>query len=229
MPRRPNDAPEGYIPKITMSGIGCTPVGSEIPTDQCLVWGRATGLHSEPFDAKIDPDNLWTCLQGEFAADLIKDGKLLESPYKSARLFLPKGIQDVIEDMLKRSGAIEKPNAGLSVVFGFRMQTKKSTSKAGYMWCAVNMLPPTPEEDPLAQIRKEIEVAEMKRLSAGDRDQRQIEAGAEKVTSTLGSALSPAATTAGEASRKEQAGAKLTPVPHEVPKDSLIGRTAGRK
>jgi hypothetical protein len=159
MSRIPNAAPEGYVPKITMKGIGCVSVGSEIPTDQCVVFGRATGLHTEAYDAKIDPDNLWTCLIGEFVAE--RDGMM----YRSARLFLPRGIQDVIEVAVTAAQAESKV---VAVDFAFLMQTVKSSNKSGFQWIAEALVKPTLKDDPITEIRRQLTAGEVKLLEAPD-------------------------------------------------------------
>jgi hypothetical protein len=159
MSRTPNGAPEGYVPKITMKGIGCVAVGSENPTNQCIVFGRATGLHSEAYDAKIDPDNIWTCLVGEFVAE--RDGTM----YRSARLFLPKGIQDVVEVAVT---AAEAESKIVAIDFAFLMQTVKSGNKAGYQWIAAAMIKPTLKDDPITEIRRQLAAGEAKLLEAPD-------------------------------------------------------------
>jgi hypothetical protein len=157
MSRTPNGAPEGYVPKITMKGIGCVAAGSEIPTNQCVVFGRATGLHSEAYDSKIDPDNVWTCLVGEFVAD--RNGTM----YRSARLFLPKGIQDVLEVAVTTALA-ESTIAAID--FAFLMQTVKSSNKAGYQWIAVTLIAPTKKDDPITDLRRQLAAGEARLLEA---------------------------------------------------------------
>jgi hypothetical protein len=157
MSRIPNAAPEGYVPKITMKGIGCIPTGSDTPTNQCVVFGRVVGLHSEAYDSKIDPDNIWTCLVGEFVAD--RAGM----QYRSARLFLPKGIQDVLEVAVSAAQAESKV---VAVDFAFLMQTVKSSSPAGYQWIAAALIAPTKKDDPITEIRRQLAAGEAKLLEA---------------------------------------------------------------
>jgi hypothetical protein len=160
LPRKPEGVSEGYMKKITISGIGCNPgaaKNSAEPVPCMLVWGIASGTHSEPWDKNMPDRGVWTCLVGEFQA------VNLQSPtkdlYESAWLFLPQGLQDVIQvplEKLLKEEAKEGLSGG-SIVFGLEFQAVSAKNPSGYSWRAINRRPMEKQDSPMSRLRLEVE------------------------------------------------------------------------
>lgn len=162
---------EGYIKKITVKGIGCDVIAQTQPTSIMQIYGRASGLKSEPYE-KDDPDSdVWTCLVGDFEAVNLQT----QERFRSARLFLPSGIQDIIEVAVQRLGDTGQKD----IIFALELQTMKASNKAGYTYRAINLLPPKEADDPMFALRKELEELQLQRaLPAAAADTKALPAGA---------------------------------------------------
>lgn len=154
-----------YISKITIKGIGCVPIGRTEPTPLCRVYGWCDGTLSEAYD-KEKPSEKWTCLTGSFGAENLETGE----KYESARLFLPAGLQDILQIHLKKAESVP----GAQVKFCLEIRSVKSSNAAGYTYQAVNMDPPTAEADPMEQFRAKILAYD---AAVKARQARQIEGG----------------------------------------------------
>jgi hypothetical protein len=147
---------DSLVSKLSIKQLGCDPRLAAGTTTKvlCRIYGTAKGLkHGEDKNT----GNMWTALQGEFEGVNVEQGnedfgKIL----RSGKLFLPAGIQDVVEGAVReiensKDGA-ETPN----VVFGLEIRSVKSNNRIGYSYEAKNLMPPA-QQDPLAVMRAAIE------------------------------------------------------------------------
>jgi hypothetical protein len=150
------DATNALVSKLTLKALGCDPRLSAGQNSKvlCRIFGTANGLKT---GEDKNTSNVWVALQGEFEGQNVEEGsddagKVL----RSGKLFLPGGIQDVIEGKIREientSGGSESPN----VTFGLEIRSVKSTNRIGYSYEARNLMPPK-QLDPLAAMRAAIE------------------------------------------------------------------------
>lgn len=139
------------IGKMSVKTLGCNPRkvtsfdDGAAPLDLCTIMGFANGFkHGE------DPKSatIWTCLTGEFEGVNLQTGE----SYRSGKLFLPAGIQDVVEAPLKQAAADKKE---VVIRFAFSISAVKASNPIGYSYEARPLLTPQ-EDDSLAQLRKQI-------------------------------------------------------------------------
>lgn len=150
------DASGSYVSKLSIKALGCDP---RLPSGAnskvlCRISGFAQGLKS---GEDKNTGNIWTALQGDFEGVNCEAGNDdFGKTLRSGKLFLPAGIQDVIEGAVReienRAGGAESPN----VVFGLEIRSVKATNRIGYSYEARNLMPAR-QSDPLAQLRKQIE------------------------------------------------------------------------
>lgn len=158
-PRKEEDIIDGLIKKITVAGIGCVPAGDPNGKDLMDVYGFASGTYSEPYDPNNPDSPMWTCLTGEFEAVNLETG----DRFRSGRLFLPVG-----QEMIERGIAeLVKTGNATAVQIAFRIQSVKSSSKAGYAYRMQEIAKPADVVDPLTQLRKMIEGKRAAALAAG--------------------------------------------------------------
>lgn len=155
VPETHTEQEKSFVSKLSIKALGCDP---RLPKDVsaqilCRIFGTAQGLkHGEDKNS----GNVWTALQGSFEGVNAQDGteefgKIL----RSGKLFLPAGIQDVIEGAVReientKTGA-ETPN----VVFGLEIRSVKASNRIGYSYEARSLMPVT-QQDALAQLREQI-------------------------------------------------------------------------
>jgi hypothetical protein len=140
----PNTNEEPLVTKMSVKGIGCKPTGG-LPADDtkpnpmCLIMGKASGIKmGEGGDGRM-----WTALTGTFRGVNLTTGKA----FRSGKLFLPAGIQDVVEGAVK-----QLPVDGGAVKFAMRIESIKATNPIGYSYQAVNLMPIEAENDELADL-----------------------------------------------------------------------------
>lgn len=153
------DAGEGndtLVSKLSIKALGCEarlPAGVNSQV-LCRIYGSARSLkHGEDKNS----GNVWTALQGEFEGVNAQQGNAdFGKTLRSGKLFLPAGIQDVVESAVREiensAGGTESPN----VVFGLEIRSVKSSNRIGYSYEARNLMPPK-QQDPLAAMREAIE------------------------------------------------------------------------
>lgn len=145
-----------YVSKLSIKALGCDPRLPQGGTSKvlCRIYGMGKGLkHGEDKTT----GNLWTALQGEFEGVNTEQGNEdFGKTVRSGKLFLPAGIQDMIEGAIReiensKDGATE-PN----VMFGLEIRSVKAANRIGYSYEAKNLLPPK-QQDPLGSMREVIE------------------------------------------------------------------------
>ncbi len=165
MPRKPKDpsapppprqtpageAGETFVAKLSIKALGCDPRLAKGVNKQvlCRIYGKAQGLKMG--EDKIRGD-VWTALQGTFEGqncqvDSPEYGKTLQS----GKLFLPAGIQDVIEGAVRE---ITKAAASetASVNFALELSSVKADNPIGYSYQARNLVPQA-AKDELGELR----------------------------------------------------------------------------
>ncbi len=143
------------ISKLSVKTIGCNPKKAAAMDDVpggpapsvalCKVYGIASGIkHTEDTrDGKI-----YTALIGDFEAINLQDGKI----YRSGKLYLPAGIQEVIEAPLQ-AAADHDPPQSIAIRFGFELSSVKSGNPIGYSYQARPLVKPA-ADDPLMELRQ---------------------------------------------------------------------------
>lgn len=145
-----------FVSKLSIKALGCDPRLAKGVNAQvlCRIFGMAQGLkHGEDKNS----GNLWTALQGSFEGinaqeDSDDFGKVL----RSGKLFLPAGIQDVVEGAVRQ---IENSAGGAetaAVTFALEIRSVKAANPIGYSYEA-RSLTPTVKTDPLTEMRNMIE------------------------------------------------------------------------
>ncbi|MGH7782388.1 MAG: hypothetical protein ACREO5_00865, partial [Candidatus Binatia bacterium] len=143
-----------YVATLNIKAIGCEPRDcfqnkSEanprgvIPL--CKIWGRAVSLkHGE----NRRDNSAWTALSGKFGAINLKNNQV----YNSGKLFLPQGIQDIIESgVVQIQRAVDAGQAvegDAFITFALELRSKTAENPIGYTYEAMNLIPPRKEEEP---------------------------------------------------------------------------------
>jgi hypothetical protein len=140
---------ETYVAKMAMRSLGCNPKailgkpeGDDTPLLLCQIFGKAT-------DLKMGEDkrngNLWTALMGDFKGRNIQPGSAMEGVvFRSALLFLPGGIQEIVEDQVNTIRKLREDGKNvdsLFVEFALSIQAVKAPNAAGYSYQARNLIP----------------------------------------------------------------------------------------
>ena len=146
-----------YIARMSVKMIGCKPEGLDKPKLLCQIYGRA--VRTKSGEDKLRDGRVWTCLSGSFAAVNLETGE----EFRSARLFLPDGIQEVIQNAIEE---MTNQEVGLHVDFALEIFSVAATNPSGYTYKARNILP-TQKRDELSEMQKAItEARAAKQLSA---------------------------------------------------------------
>jgi hypothetical protein len=124
----------------------------------CDIFGRAVGL-KQGEDKRTS--NIWTALTGKFEAFFPTTGKT----YQAGKLFLPNGIQDVVEAAV---GVMPKDDPMASVDFAFRIFAVRATNAVKYSYQAQPLID-MDTNDGLADIRAAVEDRRKRELKAGVR------------------------------------------------------------
>lgn len=134
-----------YISKLSVKTLGCNPKvaaaqkqGQEKPLPLAHIYGMASGTFAYDVNGTVGVG-----LTGEFEGTNLEDGSI----YRSGKLFLPKGIQEVIESAVKKLGD------GESVSFALEIRAVKASNPIGYSYEARNLMA-TQSVDPLSEMRK---------------------------------------------------------------------------
>ena len=147
---------ESYVSKLTVATLGCQPVlVKALPPDQtklslCRIFGKCSGVGYQ--DDK-ERGAIHTFFKGNFEGINLQDGTVL----RSGKMYLPKGISEVMEKVVNEVAAKEGGNAVLkeSVAFAFEIRSVKAGNKIGYSYEAVALKDPH-AEDELAAMRTAI-------------------------------------------------------------------------
>jgi hypothetical protein len=138
------------ISKMAVKSLGCNPrkVDKEnSPLALCQIFGKADGIKvGEGRDGRV-----WQCLTGNFAGVNLVTG----DEYRSGKLFLPGGIQEVIENAVKSLGE----GTDVTVRFGLQISAVVADNPIGYSYVARNLMP-IATGDELSDLRKAIESGE---------------------------------------------------------------------
>lgn len=137
-----------YVGKMSVKAIGCVP--ANLPVDGsakllCQFYGKCTGV-------KIGVDKIqdrtWRALVGTFAGINFETGE----QFRSGKLFLPDGIQEIIETGITQLGENKE---GLSIRFALELYSVSAKNPAGYSYKAKNLLP-VESTDEMSEIQKAI-------------------------------------------------------------------------
>lgn len=126
------------VARLSVKACGCKPEGTDKPKRLCLIYGVASGFKS----GEDNKGQLWSAITGSFEGVNIETGDV----YRSGKLFLPNGIQEVVEAALKGTG-----DNG-SIKFGLELRSVKASNPIGYSYQAVPLVKPS-ADDPLAEMR----------------------------------------------------------------------------
>lgn len=139
-------AETNVISKMSVKALGCNPravaakpEGDNTPVRLCQIYGTADGIKTGESAAGV-----WTCLTGNFEGRNIDTGAI----FKSGKLFLPGGIQEIVENGLK--GTEGKEDA--VVQFALEIRAVKASNPIGYSYQAVPLVQPA-AADPLQMLR----------------------------------------------------------------------------
>ena len=126
------------LPKLSLKGMGCEPraaATSETPVELATIFGVATKIKMGE-DGKGD---VWTALIGQFEGVNLQTGEV----FQSGKLFLPSGIQELIEEAIGNNEGVE---------FAFKILSVKASNPIGYSYQAETLTPPK-EKDNLSHLR----------------------------------------------------------------------------
>ena len=147
------------ISKMSVKALGCNPrvaaskeENDTTPVVLCTIFGMANAVKS----GEDNTGKMWTALSGQFEGVNLQSGN--GETFQSGKLFLPSGIQEVIEAAVKELGE----SGGESVAFALEIRAVRSSNPIGYSYQAASLVP-AKASDALATLR---EVAIRKRLPA---------------------------------------------------------------
>lgn len=154
---------ESYIAKLTVKTLGCKPDMVKTLEGQdklalCRIFGKAAGVGYQ--DDSRNPGSIFTYFKGTFEGINMQTGET----YRSGKLYLPKGISELVEAVIKNA----EKNGKEQVSFAFEIRSVKATNPIGYSYEAVAIKRPE-QEDELAELRKLLMAAptlEQKKLTA---------------------------------------------------------------
>jgi hypothetical protein len=156
------------IGKITMATIGCNPsLVKTLPADSAELQNGELPLariYGKLSDVKYQDDKakgqIYTYFVGNFEAINMQTGEVL----RSGKLFLPKGISEMVEDSTKKARAVDE-NA--SIGFAFEVRSIKANNPIGYSYKVLALKSPE-ATDELKELRETIHRAgavDVKRLA----------------------------------------------------------------
>lgn len=140
------------ISKMSVKTMGCNPRkvagmddnkdGKPVTLPLCVIYGIASGLkHGED---KVN-GGVWTALTGDFEGKNLQTGET----FRSGKLFLPSGIQEIVEGPIKKA---EDENGSCAIKFAFEISAVKASNPIGYSYQAKPLTKPT-EGDQLSELR----------------------------------------------------------------------------
>jgi len=141
-----------YVTKLNIKALGCDPRLDKNVARKllCRIYGTAQGLkHGEDGSGKV-----WTALVGNFEGVNIEEGSDdIGVVVRSGKLFLPEGIQGLIEGAIKEIENTAGGKEEASVTFALEIASIRAQNPIGYSYAAKN-LAPVKKEDPLGELRK---------------------------------------------------------------------------
>lgn len=158
---------ESYAAKLSLGTLGCKgALVLALPEGENKIaiarfYGKVSDVKQQ---INKDTGEAWTFLQGNFEGVNMQTGLVL----RSGKLYLPKGVMEVMETAVAALKAEENPNKNASISFGFEIRAIKATNKAGYSYEAASLKQPS-EEDELKAIRELVRSAptyEQRKLNA---------------------------------------------------------------
>lgn len=145
---------ESYVAKLTVKTLGCNAIMVKtLPPEQtklalCRIFGKAADTKEMQTKDPSGVPTIHTFFTGVFEGINLQDGTVL----RSGKLFLPKGISEVVESAIKNAQAKDDK---ASVSFAFEIRSVKATNPIGYSYEAVALKDPA-AEDELAEMRNAI-------------------------------------------------------------------------
>lgn len=158
---------ESYAAKLSLGTLGCKGaivLGLPAGDDKIAIarfYGKVSDVKTQ---TNNDTGEVYTFLQGNFEGVNMQTGLVL----RSGKLYLPKGVMEVMEAAVAALKADESANKKASISFGFEIRAIKATNKAGYSYEAAALKKPE-EEDELKAIREMVRNAptyEQRKLNA---------------------------------------------------------------
>lgn len=151
---------EAIIGKITMANIKTDPSavkkmdgdGAECPLAR--IYGTLDDVR-EQFDKNAGVS--YTYFAGSFEAINMQDGDV----YKSGKLFLPKGISELVEStiqQIKKDLPADKKTDSVALDFAFEVRSIKAKNPAGYTYKVYPLVSPE-RSDRLKQLRDKVRKA----------------------------------------------------------------------
>lgn len=143
---------EVYVSKLTTKTLGCKPdMVKTLPDGQnklaiARLYGKAAEVKYQ--EDKNNPGTIHTFFAGNFEGINMQTGESV----RSGKLFLPKGISEVVEKAIKDAKA-KDPKA--DIAFAFEIRAVKATNPIGYSYEAVALRSPE-AEDQLKEMREAI-------------------------------------------------------------------------
>jgi hypothetical protein len=132
------------LTKMSIKTLNCNPrkaaalpEGSKEAVRLCVIGGKADGV-------KVGEDSTgrpWSALTGSFEGVNLETGEV----FGSGKLFLPSGIQESVESVVKH-------NEGKAVSFALELRAVKASNPIGYSYQAVSLMPAA-AVDELSEIR----------------------------------------------------------------------------
>lgn len=155
----PSTSDKKLIAKMSVKALGCNPRAAAAkakddtsPVVLCAIFGIADGVKS----GEDNKGSVWTCLTGRFEGTNLQ-GEAPET-FQSGKLFLPGGIQEVIE------GAVKEMGDSGSVQFALELRAVRADNPIGYSYQAVPLVAPK-QNDALGALRERV-AARIPRLGA---------------------------------------------------------------
>lgn len=138
------------IGKLTLKGMGCKPQkvtaleGERGKMALAHIIGKAQEVRYQ--DDKSGSGTIHTFFVGNFEGVNLETGDV----YHSGKLFLPRGISELVEAAIKEA---QKTDKNASVSFAFELRSVKANNPIGYSYEARALKKPE-QEDELGELRK---------------------------------------------------------------------------
>lgn len=171
---------ESYVSKLTIKTLGCNPsMVKTLPDGEnklaiCRLYGKVQDVK---YQENKDKGEVYTFFAGTFEGINMQNGEVL----RSGKLFLPKGISEVVESEVKNLRAKDDK---ASVSFAFEIRAVKATNPIGYSYEAAALKKPE-AEDELSELRSAISkfpTLAQKQLTTAKGGQAALPTGAKKAS-----------------------------------------------
>lgn len=142
---------ESYAAKLSLGTLGCKgAIVLGLPEGENKIaiarfYGKVSDVKQQ---LNKDTGEIYTFLAGNFEGVNMQTGLVL----RSGKLYLPKGVMEVMETAVAGLKAADSNSKGSSISFGFEIRAIRATNKAGYSYEAAALKKPE-EEDELQAIR----------------------------------------------------------------------------